>query len=105
MAILEISIVPLGFAATGISDYVAGCLKLLENCGADVRYELTAMGTIIEGDLDLILALARKMHEAPFDRGAKRVLTTLRIDDRRDIKASIEQKKRSVQAKLNTDRP
>ncbi|MEW5921147.1 MAG: MTH1187 family thiamine-binding protein [Bacillota bacterium] len=100
MAILEISIVPLGSAATGISEYVAGCLQELEKSCGDVRYELTAMGTIIEGELDVILAIARKMHEVPFRKGAKRVLTTLRIDDRRDIMASIEQKKSSVQAKL-----
>ncbi len=100
MALMEISIVPLGFSTTGISEYVAGCLQELEKYGEDVRYELTAMGTIIEGELDVVLAVARKMHEAPFNKGAQRVLTTLRIDDRRDRTASIEQKKRSVREKL-----
>ena len=100
MALIEISIVPLGEGTTGISQYVAGCLQELEKCGEDIRYELTAMGTIIEGELDTILAVARRIHEVPFQKGAKRVLTTLRIDDRRDRDASIEQKKRSVQDKL-----
>lgn len=99
MAILEISIVPVGTAATGISEYVAGCLQELKK-NAGVHYELTAMGTIIEGDLDIILEVARKMHEVPFNKGAKRVLTTLRIDDRRDVATSIEQKKTSVEAKM-----
>ena len=100
MALIEISIVPLGSSNTGISEYVADCLKELEKCGGDVRYELTAMGTIMEGELDVLLAVVRKMHETPFKKGAKRVLTTLRIDDRRDQAASIEQKKRSVRDKL-----
>ncbi len=100
MAIIEISIVPLGHGSTGISHYVAGCLQELDKYGKDVRYELTPMGTIIEGDLDTILALARRMHEVPFQKGAQRVLTTLRIDDRRDRDTSMEQKKRSVRDKL-----
>ena len=100
VAILEISIVPLGIPASGISEYVACCLDELEKCGGKVRYELTAMGTIMEGDLDVILDIVRKMHEAPFRKGAKRVLTTLRVDDRRDINASIEQKIRSVKEKM-----
>lgn len=100
MALIEISIVPLGGGSTGISHYVAGCLQELDKYGEDVRYELTAMGTIIEGDLDTILAVARRIHEVPFQKGAQRVLTTLRIDDRRDRDASMEQKKRSVRDKL-----
>ena len=100
MALIEISIVPLGSGTTGISEYVAACLQELEICSEDIRYELTAMGTIMEGDLDVILAIARKMHETPFKKGAQRVLTTLRIDDRRDQAASIEQKKRSVKDRL-----
>jgi len=100
MAILEISIVPLGLPTGGISEYVACCLDELEKYSEKVRYELTAMGTIIEGDLDVILCIVREMHEAPFRKGAKRVLTTLRLDDRRDINASIEQKIRSVQEKI-----
>jgi uncharacterized protein YqgV (UPF0045/DUF77 family) len=41
-----------------------------------------------------------KMHEVPFKKGAPRVLTTLRIDDRRDKKGTIEGKKKAVQSKL-----
>ena len=100
MALIEISIVPLGTGNTGISSYVADCLQELAKYGGDVHYELTAMGTIIEGELDILLAVARKLHEVPFLKGAQRVLTTIRIDDRRDRVASIEQKKRSVRDKL-----
>jgi uncharacterized protein YqgV (UPF0045/DUF77 family) len=40
------------------------------------------------------------MHEVPFKKGAPRVLTTLKIDDRRDKKATLEAKKRAVENKL-----
>jgi uncharacterized protein YqgV (UPF0045/DUF77 family) len=41
------------------------------------------------------------MHEVPFNSGAKRVTTSLKIDDRRDKKASMKQKISSVEGKLN----
>lgn len=99
MAILEISIVPLGIKGTSLSHYVAGCIKVLQK-EKKVKYELTSMGTNIEGNLRDLMKIALKMHEVPFERGALRVLTTLKIDDRRDKKGTLEGKKRAVQNKL-----
>jgi len=98
MAILEISVVPIGTKDTSLSFYVADCLRILKR--ERVRYELTAMGTNIEGDLKDLIKIALKMHEAPFNKGALRVLTTLKIDDRRDKKGTLSGKKRAVQRKL-----
>ena len=98
---MEISIVPLGTESTSISSYVADSIKEVEQSSADLRIELTGMGTIIEGELDELLALARKMHEVPFKNGAKRVVTTIKIDDRRDKEASSDQKVHSVKEQLN----
>ncbi|MGA3116775.1 MAG: MTH1187 family thiamine-binding protein [Syntrophobacteraceae bacterium] len=102
MAIVELSIVPIGIESTSMSAYVAGAIKVLEKTA--LQYELTAMGTIISGDLDGILKAIRQMHESCFDAGAMRVLTRISIDDRRDKKGSTEQKIRSVQEKLGRDR-
>jgi uncharacterized protein (TIGR00106 family) len=98
MAILEISVVPLGTKDTSLSSYVADCLRVLK--GAKVSYELTAMGTNLEGDLRKLIAVALKMHEVPFAKGAQRVTTTIKIDDRRDKKGTLSGKKESVQNKL-----
>ena len=98
MAILEISVVPIGTKDTSLSFYVADCLRILKM--EKFRYELTAMGTNIEGDLNDLMKIALKMHEAPFKKGALRVLTTLKIDDRRDKKGTLSGKKRAVQRKL-----
>lgn len=100
MAIVEISVVPLGTGDTGISRYVAGCLKVLQE-EKGLRYQLTPMGTVIEGDLDLILSAIRKMHEEPFSSGASRVLTTIRVDDRRDKEITMSGKVSSVEKKLS----
>ncbi len=100
MAVVEISIVPLGTSSTSLSPYVAACEKELREHSEGLKYELTAMGTIIEGDLDRILALIRRLHEVPFKQGAQRVSTNIKIDDRRDKSSSIEQKVKSVEDKL-----
>ena len=81
--VAEISVVPLGTGNTSLSNYVAGCMKVLEG-KKGISYQLTPMGTIIEGHLDKVVEVARLLHEVPFNNGASRVLTTLKIDDRRD---------------------
>ena len=98
MAILEISVVPIGTKNTSLSTYVAECVQILKK--EKVRYELTSMGTNIEGDLRNLLRIAFKMHQVPFKKGALRVVTTLKIDDRRDKKGTLSGKKRAVQKKL-----
>jgi uncharacterized protein (TIGR00106 family) len=61
MAIAEVSVVPLGTKTPSVSQYVARAVRVLER-EKGIKYELTAMGTIVEGDLDRILAVVRKMH-------------------------------------------
>ena len=58
------------------------------------------MGTVLEGPLDELLAVIRKVHELPFEAGAQRVMTLINIDDRRDKKGSMDQKMASVAEKL-----
>ena len=99
MAIAEISIVPLGTKTPSVSQYVARAVKVLER-EKDMKYELTAMGTIVEGDLDRILAVVGKMHGGTFGDGVARVLTTVKIDDRRDKAQSMEEKMDSLKKKL-----
>ena len=93
--IAEIHIVPLGTATTSFSHYVAACLDIVKNT-QDINYQLTAMGTIVQGSLEGILELVQKMHQVPFAMGAKRVATHINIDDRRDKSATIESKVRAV---------
>jgi len=99
MAIVEVSVVPIGTSSPGLSNYVAGCLRVLEKA-QDIKYQLTPMGTILEGDLDRLLEVVRSMHEQPFGEGIGRVLTTIRIDDRRDKKISMDSKVSAVKDKL-----
>jgi uncharacterized protein (TIGR00106 family) len=101
MALLKISIVPMGSGATSVSQYIARAVAVLAG-EKDIKYELTAMGTIIEGDLDRLLSLARRMHEAVFDGEMRRAVTVIEIDDRRDKPATIGGKVESVKKKLGS---
>ncbi|MEN6463320.1 MAG: MTH1187 family thiamine-binding protein [Syntrophomonas sp.] len=92
--------IPMGTGSTSVSSYVANCHKVLED-DKRIKLVLTPMGSVLEGDLGDIFEAIRKMHEVPFDNGAMRVSTTIRIDDRRDKSASIAQKLNSVQEKMN----
>jgi uncharacterized protein (TIGR00106 family) len=99
MAMIDISVVPVGTKTPSVSQYVAGAVRLLQN-EPGIKYELTAMNTIIEGDLDKLLVLAQRMHRSAFDAGAQRVVTTIRIDERRDKLLTIEGKVKAVKEKL-----
>ncbi len=99
MALIEVSVVPLGIGTTSVSQYVARAVEVLRG-EKDIRYELTAMGTIIEGDLEHLLTLVQRMHEAVFDAGVGRVVTTVKIDDRRDKVSTMSSKTESVKRKL-----
>ena len=94
-AVAEVSVVPIGTGDAGVSPYVAACLAILEG-RKDLSYRLTPMGTVIEGPLDKILEVTRQMHEVPFAKGASRVLTTLKIDERRDKPLTMASKVESV---------
>ena len=98
MPVMEISVVPVGTASTSVSAYVARMVKKLGELGA--VYQLGPMGTVVEGSLDELLQMAKALHSIPFEMGALRVLTTIRIDDRKDKPLSAEGKIRSVEEKL-----
>jgi uncharacterized protein (TIGR00106 family) len=98
MAIMEISVVPIGTASASVSSFVAECVKLVERQG--LKYEVTSMGTEVEGAVDDLLKLAAQMHRAPFSKGAQRVLTTIRLDERRDKELRMAEKKTSVLKRL-----
>ena len=88
--VAEISVVPLGTGSASVSRYVADCMGVLAKSG--IKYRLTPMGTILEGPLDRVLEVTRALHEVPFTKGAVRVITTLKIDDRCDKKLTMKGK-------------
>ena len=98
MAIVAVSISPVG-AGVSVANFVAAALRVVRE-QQSVRFRLDPMFTTLEGDLDEVLALIRRMQEAVFECGAVRVGTVIKIDDRRDRPVRMEEKLRSVEERL-----
>ena len=72
-----------GHIAGNYHDFVSG-----------LRYQLTAMGTQVEGPIDELLKLTKQLHDATFEasKGTDRVVTHLRLDERRGEPLTLEGK-------------
>ncbi len=92
----EFSIVPVG-AGESLSAYVAECLKIVR--GSGLRYQLTPMGTIVEGGYDDVMETIGRCHKRVRTM-AGRVTTTIRIDDREGHSDELERKVQSVKEKV-----
>lgn len=93
----DISIVPLGVGVS-LSDYVAACERILQEAG--LNPQLHAFGTNVEGEWQVLFGALRQCHEEVHRMGAPRVSTTLRLSTRTDREQMLEDKVRSVQAKM-----
>lgn len=80
-----------------LSRYVAECIKIVKESG--IRYQLTPMCTILEGDYDEVMDVIKKCHIRIMGM-CNRVLTTIKIDDRRGKEDAMTQKVRSVEEKI-----
>ncbi|HOJ23270.1 MAG TPA: MTH1187 family thiamine-binding protein [Armatimonadota bacterium] len=98
MVTMEIAVHPIGTGNASLSDYVADVIEVAKRRG--VKYEITGMGTNLEGDLNTLFDIAREMHEASFRRGAPRVFTLIKVDDRRDKDLTLEYKRRRAAEKV-----
>ena len=95
----ELEIVPLGTETASLSSQLVEVAKLIDQSGLD--YRVGAMGTVVEGEWDRIMALVKQCHQAVL-RSSNRVMTTVRIDDRKDRPGlgRIVQKVQSLETKV-----
>lgn len=95
--IVEISFIPIG-VGTSLSRYIAKVVKSIEKSG--LKYQLTPMGTIVQGDWEDISKLVDDSHKIILDMGIERIITNIKIDYRLDKKSSMEDKINSVKRKM-----
>ena len=95
----ELEIVPIGTQSASLSTLLAHVAKLIDASGLD--YRVGPMGTTVEGEWDRIMHLAKQCHQAMLGV-SDRVMTTIRIDDRKDRPGAgrMLQKVQSLEAKL-----
>ena len=92
--IAQLSVFPIG-EGTSLGRFVKKGVAVIEESG--YKYEIGGMGTVLEvPDLDALFELVKKVHAAHLKEGAKRIIIDLKVDDRRDKKATIESKRSAV---------
>ncbi len=105
MAIADVTVIPIGTETPSVSEYVADLQKILKKYETEgkITYRLTPMNTLIEGELSILFEVIQSIHEAPFQKGIKRVATNIRIDDRRDKPSTMASKLESVENRLKSE--
>jgi uncharacterized protein (TIGR00106 family) len=98
--IVDFSLVPLGVGVS-VSRHVAECQRIIREAG--LEHAMHANGTDIEGEWDEVFAAIKRCHEAVHRMGAPRISTIIKCGTRTDRPQTMQDKVRSVKAKL--DRP
>lgn len=94
----ELCLIPLG-VGTSLSQHIAECQRVLQ--GYDLKAEMHAYGTNIEGEWDTVMQAIKQCHEAVHAQGAPRIFTTVKLGTRTDKGQSLEEKTASVRSILD----
>jgi len=94
--IFEFSIIPLGLG-THISSEVAEALKIVDASG--LPYQLTPLGTCIEGGWNEVMAVIENCH-ARLRQSCPHVITTIKIEDEEGGKDKLVRNVASVEEKI-----
>jgi uncharacterized protein (TIGR00106 family) len=96
MVLVEFSMSPLS-AGESVSAYVARSLDIIDKSG--LPYQLTPMGTIIEGEWPEVMAVVTACFDA-MRTDCSRISTSMRIDYRAGPGGRLKSKVASVEKKL-----
>jgi uncharacterized protein (TIGR00106 family) len=92
----EFSIVPIG-KGVSLSPIIARVLKIVSE--SRVGYRVNPMGTVLEGSWDEVMGVIKKCHDEVM-KEAERVVTAIKIDDRKGADLRMEKKLESVERQL-----
>jgi uncharacterized protein (TIGR00106 family) len=93
---VEFSMTPLD-KGESVSPYVARSIDIISRSG--VAFQLTPMGTILEGEWDEVMAVVRDCFER-MREDCRRVSVSLKVDYRADRTGGLEGKIRSIEERL-----
>lgn len=96
MVLLEFAMYPVG-KGESLSPYVARSLDIIDKSG--VAYQLTPMGTILEGEWNEVMTVVTKCFEA-MRADCPRVEVALKVDYREGQESRLASKITSVEEKL-----
>jgi len=93
--IASFTIIPLGTSTPSVSRYVANVLDVFDSL--KLKYQLTPMCTIIEGEEEEIFKAIVEIKKKLFEMGLKRIVYSLNVDERIDKPLTMSGKIESVQ--------
>ena len=96
MVLLEFSMSPLD-QGVSLSPYVARSLDIIDRSG--LPYQLTPMGTIVEGEWDQVMALLTACHQR-MSQDCERISTSIKIDYRAGKSGRLKSKIEAVESRL-----
>jgi uncharacterized protein (TIGR00106 family) len=96
MVLLEFSMSPMD-KGDSLSPYVARSLDIIDKSG--LPYQLTPMGTIVEGEWGQVMALVTACFQT-MSQDCDRISTSMKIDYRAGKSGRLTSKIRSVETKL-----
>lgn len=97
--LVEFSVVPIG-KGESVSQYVAECVRIVRE--SRLPFRLCPMGTVVEGEYDEVMGLVRQCHQKVMGM-CDRVITTVKIDDRKGAEGAIDRKVESVLRRLENE--
>ena len=95
--IADVCVIPIGIGVS-VSREVSVCERIFAEAGLKPR--LHAYGTNLEGEWDDVFAAIKRCHEVLHGMGVARISSSLRFGTRVDREQTMEDKIRSVEAKL-----
>ena len=99
MAIMEISVVPLGLG-TPVWAITLSTLVIVSPTRSTSPMNSRTWAPSSTAHAADLLKVAQVLHELPFDQGVQRVVTHITIDDRRDKEVSFRRQVQSVKVRL-----
>jgi uncharacterized protein (TIGR00106 family) len=97
MVLLEFAMSPTGQGNASLSPYIARILDIIDRSG--VTYQLTAMGTILEGDWDQVMKVVGECFRA-LQADCPRIGMNLKMDYRAGTESRLQSKVEAVEARV-----
>ena len=94
------SVTPIDKGGENLSEYISHSLSIIKESGLD--YQITAMGTIVEGEASEVFNLIQACHTKMTNLSG-RVSTSIKIDDRAGATGRLRGKVNSVEKVLGEE--
>ncbi len=96
MLLVDIHVSPVGTCSTSVSEYIKIAINVLKR--KRVKFIIGPFSTSFEiSNFNELASIINEIHDELYKAGVKRIVTEIRIDDRRDKEITLESKIKAVE--------